>query len=108
MTLRTSLNAMRKVRRLRAREADLDEASHHAHPVGAIDPDLRDALALAIAIAWAWTRYGRAVNLARFFRVTSWFMASSKKTKNFLKNGGGYNLLAYIRCKISRNLKIEV
>lgn len=32
-------------------------------------------LALAIAIAWAWTRYGRAVNLARFFRVTSWFMA---------------------------------
>ena len=32
-------------------------------------------LALAAAIAWAWTRYGRAVNLARFFRVTSWFMA---------------------------------
>ncbi|CAN7480552.1 FTR1 family protein [Acidovorax sp. LjRoot129] len=32
-------------------------------------------LALAIAIAWAWTRYGRAVNLARFFQVTSWFMA---------------------------------
>lgn len=32
-------------------------------------------LALAIAIAWAWTRYGRAVNLGRFFRVTSWFMA---------------------------------
>lgn len=32
-------------------------------------------LAVAIAIAWAWTRYGRAVNLARFFRVTSWFMA---------------------------------
>ena len=32
-------------------------------------------LALAIAIAWAWTRYGRAVNLSRFFRVTSWFMA---------------------------------
>lgn len=32
-------------------------------------------LALAIAIAWAWTRYGRAVNLARFFRVTAWFMA---------------------------------
>lgn len=32
-------------------------------------------LALAAAIAWAWTRYGRAVNLGRFFRVTSWFMA---------------------------------
>ena len=32
-------------------------------------------LALAIGIAWAWARYGRAVNLARFFRVTSWFMA---------------------------------
>ncbi len=32
-------------------------------------------LALASAIAWAWTRYGRAVNLGRFFRVTSWFMA---------------------------------
>lgn len=32
-------------------------------------------LALAIAIAWAWTRYGRAVNLSRFFRVTAWFMA---------------------------------
>lgn len=48
VTLRTSLNAMRKVRRLREREADLDEASHHAHPVSTIDPDLRDALALAI------------------------------------------------------------
>lgn len=32
-------------------------------------------LALAIAIAWAWTRYGRSVNLGRFFLVTSWFMA---------------------------------
>ena len=32
-------------------------------------------LALAIAIAWGWTRYGRSVNLGRFFRVTSWFMA---------------------------------
>lgn len=31
-------------------------------------------LALASAIAWAWVRYGRAVNLGRFFRVTSWFM----------------------------------
>lgn len=32
-------------------------------------------VALAAAIAWAWTRYGRAVNLARFFQVTAWFMA---------------------------------
>ncbi len=31
-------------------------------------------LALAIAIAWAWVRYGKAVDLARFFRVTAWFM----------------------------------
>ena len=31
-------------------------------------------LALAIAIAWAWARYGKAVDLGRFFRVTAWFM----------------------------------
>lgn len=31
-------------------------------------------LALAVAIAWAWVRYGKAVDLGRFFRVTSWFM----------------------------------
>lgn len=31
-------------------------------------------LALAVAIAWAWTRYGKAVDLGRFFRVTAWFM----------------------------------
>jgi high-affinity iron transporter len=31
-------------------------------------------LALAIGIAWAWTRYGKAVDLGRFFRVTAWFM----------------------------------
>lgn len=31
-------------------------------------------LALAIAIAWAWVRYGKAVDLGRFFRVTAWFM----------------------------------
>lgn len=29
---------------------------------------------LAAAIAWAWTRYGKAVDLGRFFRVTSWFL----------------------------------
>lgn len=32
-------------------------------------------LGLAIAIAWAWVRYGKAVDLGRFFRVTAWFMA---------------------------------
>lgn len=32
-------------------------------------------LVLAAAIAGAWARYGRAVHLARFFRVTAWFMA---------------------------------
>ena len=31
-------------------------------------------VALAIAIAWAWVRYGKAVDLGRFFRVTAWFM----------------------------------
>lgn len=31
-------------------------------------------LALAAAIAGAWVRYGKAVNLGRFFRVTAWFM----------------------------------
>ena len=31
-------------------------------------------LSLAIAIAWAWVRYGKAVDLGRFFRVTAWFM----------------------------------
>lgn len=33
-------------------------------------------LGLAIAIAWAWARFGRAVDLGRFFRVTAWFMAA--------------------------------
>lgn len=31
-------------------------------------------LALAVAVAWAWARYGKAVDLGRFFRVTAWFM----------------------------------
>jgi high-affinity iron transporter len=31
-------------------------------------------LALASTIAWAWVRYGKAVDLGRFFRVTAWFM----------------------------------
>lgn len=43
-----SLNAMRKVRRLREREADFDEARHQEHESGDIDPDLRDRVAAAI------------------------------------------------------------
>lgn len=31
-------------------------------------------LGLAAAISWAWARYGKAVDLGRFFRVTAWFM----------------------------------
>jgi RNA polymerase sigma-70 factor (ECF subfamily) len=43
-----SLNAMRKVKRLREREADLDEAHQHVFEPDAIDPDLRARLAAAI------------------------------------------------------------
>ena len=43
-----SLNAMRKVKRLREREADLDEAHLHEFDTGAIDPELRARLATAI------------------------------------------------------------
>jgi RNA polymerase sigma-70 factor, ECF subfamily len=43
-----SLNAMRKVKRLREREADLDEARHHEHESGDVDPDLRNRVAAAI------------------------------------------------------------
>lgn len=43
-----SLNAMRKVKRLREREADLDEAQLHEADPDAIDPDLRERLAAAI------------------------------------------------------------
>jgi high-affinity iron transporter len=31
-------------------------------------------IALAIGVAWLWTRYGRRVNLARFFQVTAVFL----------------------------------
>ncbi len=31
-------------------------------------------LALAGSIAWAWVRYGKSVDLGRFFRVTAWFL----------------------------------
>ena len=43
-----SLNAMRKVKRLREREADLDEAHQQEFEPDAIDPDLRARLAAAI------------------------------------------------------------
>jgi RNA polymerase sigma-70 factor (ECF subfamily) len=43
-----SLNAMRKVKRLREREVDLDEAHQHEYDADAIDPDLRARLAAAI------------------------------------------------------------
>jgi RNA polymerase sigma-70 factor (ECF subfamily) len=43
-----SLNAMRKVKRLREREADLDEAHQHEFEPDAIDPYLRVRLAAAI------------------------------------------------------------
>ena len=43
-----SLNGMRKVKRLNARETDLDEARHHESPGGGADLDLRARLAAAI------------------------------------------------------------
>ncbi len=43
-----SLNAMRKVKRLRERETDLDEAHQHEFEPDSIDPDLRARLAAAI------------------------------------------------------------
>jgi RNA polymerase sigma-70 factor (ECF subfamily) len=43
-----SLNAMRKVKRLRERETDLDEAQLHEADPDAVDPDLRARLAAAI------------------------------------------------------------
>ena len=41
-------NAMRKVKRFRAREADLEEADGIATTVGVVDPDLREKLYRAI------------------------------------------------------------
>ncbi len=32
-------------------------------------------LSLAALVAWAWVRFGKAIDLGRFFRVTSWFLA---------------------------------
>jgi RNA polymerase sigma-70 factor (ECF subfamily) len=44
----TVLNAMRKVKRLRLREAELDDARDHANPEDPVDPETREALARAI------------------------------------------------------------
>jgi RNA polymerase sigma-70 factor (ECF subfamily) len=48
VTVSVVSNAMRKVKRFRAREADLDEASTLPVTTGAADPDLRDKLFRAI------------------------------------------------------------
>ena len=48
IVVNVSLNAMRKVRRLRERETDLDEAQFHEHEGSTIDHDLRARLAAAI------------------------------------------------------------
>ena len=44
----TVLNAMRKVKRLRLREAELDDAKDHAAPEDPVDAETREALARAI------------------------------------------------------------
>ena len=48
VTINVVSNAMRKVKRFRAREADLDDASHVAPETRRADPDLRDKLHRAI------------------------------------------------------------
>ena len=48
VALTVSLNAMRKVKKFRQRETDLDEAFHHEHDTGELEPDLRDRLREAI------------------------------------------------------------
>lgn len=48
VALTVSLNALRKVKRLRQRETELDDALHHEHEDGALEPDLRDRLRAAI------------------------------------------------------------
>jgi RNA polymerase sigma-70 factor (ECF subfamily) len=47
VALTVSLNAMRKVKRFRQRETELDEAFHHEAD-GEVDPDLRERLTAAI------------------------------------------------------------
>ena len=48
VALTVSLNAMRKVKRFRARETEIDEAVHFEQAEGEIEPDLRDRLKAAI------------------------------------------------------------
>ena len=48
VTINVVSNAMRKVKRFRARETDLDDASHVASETRHADPDLRDKLHRAI------------------------------------------------------------
>jgi RNA polymerase sigma-70 factor (ECF subfamily) len=48
VTLSVTSNAMRKVKRFRTREADLDDALHIAEPTREADHDLRDSLNRAI------------------------------------------------------------
>ena len=48
VALTVSLNAMRKVKRFRTRETEIDEALHHEQANGEIEPDFRDQLNAAI------------------------------------------------------------
>jgi RNA polymerase sigma-70 factor (ECF subfamily) len=48
VALTVSLNAMRKVKRFRTRETEIDEAFHHEASEGDIEPDMRDRLNAAI------------------------------------------------------------
>jgi len=48
VALTVSLNAMRKVKRFRARETEIDEAFHFEQADGEVEPDLRDRLKAAI------------------------------------------------------------
>jgi RNA polymerase sigma-70 factor (ECF subfamily) len=49
ITVSVALNGMRKVKRWRAREADLNEATTLGSPVGGVEPDLKSRLRAAIA-----------------------------------------------------------
>lgn len=48
VALTVSLNAMRKVKRFQQRETVLEDALHHEHEDGQIEPDLHDRLTAAI------------------------------------------------------------
>ena len=57
-----ALNGMRKVKKLRAREADLDEAQFHESPNDNVDHDLRTRLAAAIDALPDSLRVGRVMH----------------------------------------------